>query len=113
MTFPVQEVDKVTQAFPAKVKHLMPEWSSIPEEFHNGYTPYDKLFSACFYGGLSSLKLVPKEGIDQNKAWIHLRAIMGSYEPKHEHKQAAVAYLLSQWFEHAEWVTKDGAKGSF
>jgi hypothetical protein len=32
------------------------------------------------------------------RGW-HLKAIMGSFQPKHEHKTAGVAYLMSLWFE--------------
>ncbi len=103
--FPIQEVSDITLAFPANVSSLMPK--SIPEEFyrHPG-TKWNKLFSDWFFNGLSSLKLVPKEGVDEKKALRHIRAIMGSFEPKHEEKEAAIAYLFSQWFDDAEWVAQ-------
>ena len=30
---------------------------------------------------------------------LAIAAILASFEPKHEHKEAGAAYLLSQWFE--------------
>lgn len=39
-----------------------------------------------------------KDGIDGDTAVRHLRAIQGSFAPKHEHKMEAVAYLASRWF---------------
>jgi hypothetical protein len=88
------------------INGLMPAMDSIPKEFHRGAWS-NKLFSDWFYAGLKSLELTPKEGIDKTKAMRHIRAIMGSFEPKHEHKEAAVAYLLDQWFEPGKWERKE------
>jgi len=38
------------------------------------------------------------EGVDGGLAIRHLQVIQASFEPKHEHKEAAVAYLASPWF---------------
>lgn len=35
-----------------------------------------------------------------------IQAIMRSFEPKHEHKIAACAFLFELWFNKAEWKTK-------
>jgi hypothetical protein len=95
-----QPVDAVLAAFPGSVKHLMPKWDEIPEEFHHGHTPWNKLQSRWFFTGLPKETVwVPKEGIDKDVALRHLKTIQGSFEPKHEHKEAAVAYLMSLWFE--------------
>ena len=94
-------VDDVTMAFPGSIRHLMPAWDKIPEEFrdYNAHGKWNGVFSDMFYSGAKSLKFSPKEGIDTATAWRHIRCIMGSYEPKHEHKEAACAYLMSLWFE--------------
>ncbi len=44
-------------------------------------------------------KFVSKPGIDETDAKRHLKAVLGSFAPKHEHKEAACAYLMSLWFE--------------
>lgn len=41
----------------------------------------------------------PASVIGTQKVHRHISACLGSYEPKHEHKIAGVAYLLSLWFE--------------
>jgi len=105
--FKVIEIDDVTMAFPADIMHLMPKYCDIPDEFKNGYTEWNKIFANWFYCGIKMIKVVPKEGIDKAKAIRHITAIMGSYEPKHEHKEAAVSYLLSQWFDEFEWESKN------
>ena len=99
--FPVQEVTNLEMAFPATVLHLMPEWEAIPQEFKRfNSTKWNKLFNQWFYSGIDQGALPKaKEGIDRTKALRHIRTIMGSFEPKHEHKEAAVAYLMSLWFE--------------
>lgn len=74
----------------------------IPQEFQKssrGY--YGRLFSDWFYKGVSTDRLPPREGVDQTLAIRHLRCVIGSFQPKHEHKEAAAAYLMSLWFEPA------------
>jgi hypothetical protein len=95
-----QEISDSEMAFPANVSHLMPKWEEIPDLFkeHDG-TIWNNIFNKWFYSGLKNMNTIPKDGIDSNKALRHIKAIMGSFEPKHEHKEAAVAYLMSQWFE--------------
>ena len=84
----------------------LPAWNSIPEEFKSRETKWNKLVSDLFFGGVTSLKLSPKDGVDTKAAVRAIRAHLGSWEPKHEHKESGVAYLLSQWFDAAEWSTK-------
>ena len=41
-----QEVDQVDIAFPANVRHLVPDMKDIPKEFHRmGETKWNKIFS--------------------------------------------------------------------
>ncbi len=95
-----QEVTQLAVAFggPEVMRDLLPPMSVIPKEFDDGDSPYLKVVSMWFYGGLKASTLVPREGIDKTKAIRHLQACLGSFEPKHEHKTAGVAYLMSQWF---------------
>jgi len=94
-----QEISDVEIAFPAHVLNRMPEWDEIPPEFkrHRG-TRWNELMARWFYDGLKGHEFCAKEGVDKDAALRHLMAILGSYEPKHEHKEAAVAYLMSLWF---------------
>jgi hypothetical protein len=100
------DLSDVEVAFAAagRVHALMPTWEDIPENFrhHRGDTeskPWVDLQVAWFYGGLSRAIVRPLDGVDESKAWRHLSAIQHSFEPTHEHKQAAVAWLASRWFE--------------
>lgn len=87
------------RAFPATVSDLMPAWDEIPEEFREDTSPWCELARRWFFKGLpSTVQFHADEGIDAETAFYHLHCIMGSFEPKHEHKMAAVAYLCSVWF---------------
>lgn len=115
---PIKVVDDVTLAFPANVVRsgLLPAMEIIPEEFkRNRPNEWATLFSQLFYtGGVAGkdLYLYPKAGVDHRAAWRQVRACMGSYEPKHEHKEAGVAFMLSEWFTRHEWRDAKDSKGS-
>jgi len=97
-----QEVSPLLMAFPGSVSHLMPPMSAIPEDFQsmNDRTDWNKFVSYWFFQGnpMEVWNLYARPDIDAEAAWRHLKAIMRSYEPKHEHKSAAVAWLMSRWF---------------
>ena len=102
--FTPQDVDDLTMAFPASVKHLMPTREEIPEDFLRGRTKWNDLVGHWFFRGLEGAEFTPRDGIDQAKALSHIKTVLGSFEPKHEHKEAAVAYLLSLWFKRVKYA---------
>lgn len=102
----VQDVTNLAVAFGCRAMELMPPYKDIPDDYKRGHTKWNKLFNDWFFGGLKSLDVAPKKGIDKQKALTHIRAIMVSFEPQHEHKEAGVAYLMSEWFEDAQWSKK-------
>lgn len=64
--------------------------------FTSGDTPYERLFSDLFYkGGSLDFKSDLPEPFKKD-ATMYLKALMGSWEPKHEHKQSVCALLLSE-----------------
>lgn len=82
------------------VYHLMPAYEDIPDEFRkNRENPFAKLQRQWFFKGINTRVFVAKPGIDKSLALTHLSAIQNSFEPRHEHKAAGVAYLMSLWFE--------------
>jgi hypothetical protein len=101
----IPEISDLDVAF-GTVKGL-PDMKRIPAEFQRfGGTKWNNLFSDWFFGGLKSLRLAPNDGVDKSAALKHIRALMASFEPAHEHKEAGVAYLMSQYFADAEWEKK-------
>ena len=93
-----QKISDALMAFPASVEHLMPAMTDIPEEFHRtlGDHPWVKWQAHWFCEGLKEWPKT-KDGISHNDAQRHLSAIQRSYQPQHQHKVAAVAYLASLW----------------
>lgn len=124
-------VDKIRMAFPASVMaDLMPAAEDIPEEFwhdapgewveappgYKGRTVDGQCYmtdgwvaiaNSWFGSGLPpDVEFHMKEGIDGQTMFNHMHCILGSYEPKHQHKIAAVAFLLSEWCTTVEkWRT--------
>lgn len=94
-----QKVTGLDMAFGGDTKKLLPAYDSLPEEFRREKHEYCKLVSKWFFGGLSpQTEFTPREGVDVKDALGHVKAVLGSFEPKHEHKTAGVAYLLDQFF---------------
>lgn len=94
-------ISRADVAFGGKVDQILPAWKDIPDEFKNGRSPWVEWQSDWFFKGLDRYP-VAKDGIDLDMAMSNLAAIQGSWDPKHEHKQAGVAYLASLWFSSPE-----------
>jgi hypothetical protein len=94
-------VSSLDLAFGGAVNDILPPWDIIPDEFKSGRGIWPKWQSEWFFNGLKSLP-TPKEGIDVDLAMKNLACVQRSFAPKHEHKQAGVAYLASLWFETPE-----------
>lgn len=103
-------VSDLELAFPAGriMSDLMPAMADIPEDFRRdrgNAREWVRFQQQWFFRGLKTVDIVAKPGIDRSAAIRHLAAIQGSYEPQHEHKEAAVAYLASLWLEPVEIST--------
>ena len=85
------------RAFGGKAMQILPKWSDIPDEFWRNESPWARWASGWFFKGLERYPIA-KEGIDLSLAMQNLGAVLSSFEPKHEHKEAGVAYLASLWF---------------
>lgn len=93
-------VQPLDLAFGGDTDKLMPAYKDIPAEFKSSSNYWANWQSKWFFDGLKPEDMpTPKPGIDLDTAMRHLGAINRSFEPKHEHKQAGVAYLASLWFE--------------
>ena len=93
-------VTDVQLAFPADVSELIPDWEDIPSEHKDPGGLYSQEFSTWFFHGIApGTECHPVPGIDAREAFRHVVAIMRSFQPKHEHKEAACRYLMSLWFE--------------
>lgn len=77
----------------------MPRYDDIPDEFKDHHNKWAYIAAQWFFKGLRGATFTPKSGIDKSTALRHLACIQSSFDPQHGHKQAAVAYLMSLWFE--------------
>lgn len=104
---PDTEITDIDLAFPASVRHLMPDYDEIPDEYKKDSHWAVKFQRSWFFNGIKSYSFSWKDDIDGKTAMRHLSCIQGSFEPKHEHKEAAVAYLLDQWTDgEGTWEEK-------
>lgn len=93
------DVTNVEIVFGGNIDKLMPSYKDIPDEFKCD-SKWPGIVAKWFFTGLpSDTDFFPKEGVDLKKAINHIMAILVSFAPKHEHKQAGCAYLLSLWFD--------------
>lgn len=81
---------------PKSINDFIPAYNTIPQDFKTMSNEYCNFVSNWFYSGLK-IKPKAKDGIDLNKALCHLKAVLSSFEPKHEHKISGAAYLASKW----------------
>lgn len=99
---PVPEVSDLDLAFPAAPP--LPAVQDIPDEFKRNprnlfVRMADHLFS---HGDVATFKdgqhLTLVEGLDPVKVQRAVLCCLRSYAPKHQHKIAGVAFMLSNWF---------------
>ncbi|NBK98199.1 MAG: hypothetical protein EOM50_09285 [Erysipelotrichia bacterium] len=76
---------------------LLPKEKDIPEDFkdYGKNEIYFKIVNSLFYGFTPpDADIEFKDGFDPNKVLRVVRAHLASWEPKHQHKTAGVAYML-------------------
>lgn len=91
--------EKVLSNYNLNAHYLMPRREDIPT-YYPDIRRFEKLQSEWFYSGIKKEDLgSAKIGINQNLALNHLNLIQRSFDPSHEHKSEAVAWLMSKWFD--------------
>ena len=80
------------------VRTLLPKKNEIPDGFDTHWNKWNKAVTTWFFDGIRKDAFSVKEGIDKDKAFKHLSAVISSWDLKHEHKTAGAAYLMSLWF---------------
>ncbi len=95
---PLHDVTNIEIALPATALSHAPRYEDIPEEFRNGTSPWYKVAQDIIYGRyqVAACPFYLKEGTDNDKLNRHLAVLIGSFAfRKAQHKEAAVAYILS------------------
>lgn len=107
---PVQ-VSRIDLAFGGDMEKLLPDYKSIPLQYRDSRAgKWSQLYIDWMFRGIKKIEITPKEGIDKSVAMNHLGAIMASFQPSSEHKEAAVAYLASLWFEDIKYEVVEKEK---
>lgn len=112
---PIPHLTPVDVAFPARAKWI-PPMAEIPAQFHRPTeTKGGRLFLDIFRGGVDyrTLGMLARDGVDPEKAWKALQVCATTFGIQHEHKEAAFAFLVDQWFTDIRWSTKDGRGEAF
>lgn len=103
MTIPIlpKIISDSDLTFGSRIDHLIPAMEIIPKEFHMcSNNKWVHIVETWFFKGLpKETQFIPADGIDKTQAMRHVNCVMRSWKPKHEHKTAACAYLLSLWFK--------------
>jgi hypothetical protein len=94
-----QIVTDVDIAFGGNIDNLLPPLSEIPTEFTEGWTKWNQLAEDLLFDRPLTGTISDREGIDVYVAARHIRAILKSYKPDHDHKIAGAAFLLSKFYE--------------
>ncbi len=102
-----EKIDRLDIMF-GNIKH-MPRYDDIPTEFKRFHgNPYVDAVSIWFFKGAKGAKngieidgkvFTAKPGVDPKRALAAIKSVLCSFEPKHEHKGAACAFMLSEWFD--------------
>jgi hypothetical protein len=99
MKQPNEKITGTDVAFgPKNIGDFLPLMSDIPKEFYDRDNEWNKYICNWFFNGMKEWP-VAVEGVHFKQAAAHIRVILGSWEPKHEHKIAGCAYLASLWFK--------------
>ena len=83
----------------------LPKMKDIPEDFFKRSNVYVQLFNAIFFKGLVEFNYEPMEGFSKDTINKVIASHAGSFMPKHEHKEAGVAYMMSLMFKNPTWKT--------
>jgi hypothetical protein len=100
--FAVPEFDDATVAFGApRSAYLTRE--QMGDDFYGDRNKFTSAAQSLFFKGgkLADHGLKFRAGIDRDKAVRAIRALLCSFDPKHEIKIGTVGYALSQWCEAA------------
>lgn len=89
----ISSINDVEAAF--STTRLLPDWDDIPDDFKLG-NAYTELVAAILYGTpLPAGEIELNDGVEGAMLNRCVHAHLDSFTPKHEHKVAGVAYMIS------------------
>lgn len=99
LNYPLPEPSQVDFAFPTYDTDARLLEMAKEQGFDNHKNPYNELVTNVFFQGCGGF--VKKDDIPEeytNKVYNYYRCLIRSWRPKHEHKTAVCAFLLSEIF---------------
>jgi hypothetical protein len=96
----IPDFDGIDATFGANLKSY-PKYETIPEPFRRGTTKFNDAAGLLFFQGgkLEDYGLRLKPTTNRARFFTAVRALLCSFEPPHELKDATVAWLLSEYSE--------------
>lgn len=113
----VPEVSGVDAVF-GNIRH-MPKYDTLPDEYQQMRGIARDAVSSWFFSGakaiptgleIDGVKWTAREGVDHVKALRAIKAVLCSFEPKHEHKIGGCGFMLNEWFEPSTVLASASAK---
>ena len=97
----IPEVEDIDMVFQTKALALLPKWDDLTDDEKRMRGPFCDAVSKIFFSGgrLEDHGLKIKPGIDREKVYRFVRATLGDWSPKHEHKIGGIGHMLSKWCE--------------
>lgn len=97
----IPEVSEVDIAFPTRYRELLPKMEDLTEDERGMRGPFCDAASQFFYKGgtLESAGIRARDGVDATKVYRYMRATLGDWGPKHEHKIGGIGHMLAKWCE--------------
>jgi len=92
-----------------RMAKYLPPMDIVPSEFKGEYgqaVKWCEVINDFFFSGAENIRLTCRDGITQGDVLRHLNVILPSWEPSHEHKMAACAWLLSLWVTRVEYACR-------
>jgi hypothetical protein len=98
----IPDFNGIDATFGAKLT-AYPKYETIPASFRGGNTPFNRAVSGLFFRGgtLEDHGLRLKPTTNRARFFTTIKALLCSFDPPHELKDATVAWLLSEYAEPA------------
>lgn len=95
----VPDVSDADCAFPTRWRELLPPMEVLSSDERNLRGPFCDALSSLFYSGgrLADHGIKVRDGHDASKVMRYIRATLGDFGPRHEHKIGGIAHALAKW----------------
>lgn len=89
-------------------REVLPPYDRLPVEYKRGEARGCKFVTSWFYHGVSNIKMEPKPGVTEEqlgRVCQVVKAIIGSFEPKHEHKIGGLGFIIDSYVDELDYLS--------